>query len=202
VKNFLATLLLSAGTPMILGGDELRRSQKGNNNAYCQNNEISWYDWTCLQKHADIHRFCARLIDFRKRHHALRRPDFFKGTDGDENAIPDITWYDETGGFPDWSAVDLRIAALIDGSRDDCCGEIDDNHVYMAFNASPEASVFVIPRLPDGKTWSRAIDTSLDSPEDCVEPGCEVTLEPLEAYRVESRSLVVLLSETEKRIAS
>ena len=102
VKNYLATLLLSLGTPMILGGDEMRRTQRGNNNPWCQNNEISWYDWRLLEMHADIHRFCREAIAFRKRHPAFLRPEFWNGRDSSHNLIPDITWFTEAGLPADW----------------------------------------------------------------------------------------------------
>lgn len=194
VKNYFASLLLSAGTPMILGGDEFRRTQKGNNNAYCQDNDISWHDWTFLERHADVHRFVAELIAFRRRHHALRRLDFFRGIDNGSNSIPDISWYDETGRTPDWSRLDLRIAALIDGDKDDCCDEIDDAHIYLAFNGSAEAAVFTIPVLKESFQWRLALDTALPSPSDIAEPGMETTLDESGKYRLEGRSVAVFLA--------
>ncbi len=93
VKNFIATLMLSQGVPMLLGGDEFRRTQGGNNNAYCQDNELSWYDWNFVKKHKEIVRFTKELIAFRKRHPCLRRTHFFSGQDTDQDGLLDISWY-------------------------------------------------------------------------------------------------------------
>ena len=195
VKNFLATLLLSIGTPMILGGDEFRRTQGGNNNAYCQDNETSWYDWRFLAVHADVRRFAKECIAFRLRHPAFRRPEFFTGQDADFNSTPDITWFDEAGASPDWAVVDSRIAARIDGSKADILADRDDNDFYLIFNARPESAVFKLGPAPLARRWHRAIDTSLPSPEDIALPGEEPVLVPQDEYAVAPRSFVLFLSK-------
>jgi isoamylase len=196
VKNFLATLLLSIGTPMLLGGDELRRTQKGNNNAYCQDNETSWHDWSLLKAHADVWRFARGLVAFRMRHPAFRRPEFFTGQDADFNSTPDITWFDETGKAPDWARVSGRIAARIDGSKADIVADRDDNDFYIIYNAEAESSVFSIGPAPMARNWYRAIDSSLPSPEDLCESGSEPILTPQDEYAVAPRSIVVLISRS------
>jgi glycogen operon protein len=95
IKNFLATLFISRGIPLLLGGDEFRRSQQGNNNAYCQNNEVSWFNWELLGKNREIFRFSKEMIAFRKRHRVLRDNKFY-GTE-------DILWFNFDGEIPDWS---------------------------------------------------------------------------------------------------
>src|SRR6185295_1268935 len=94
-KNMLATLLLSQGVPMLLAGDEFRRTQQGNNNAYCQDNETSWVDWSLLERHAEIHRFTERMFAFRRMHPVLRRSSFYSNSD--------VSWFDAAGVTPDWS---------------------------------------------------------------------------------------------------
>ncbi len=101
-KNLLACLLLAQGVPMILGGDEFGRTQRGNNNAYAQDNEISWFDWTLMERHAEFLRWVRELIALRRRHHSLRRTQFLTGT-GRDGSPPDITWFGPDGGPPDWS---------------------------------------------------------------------------------------------------
>ena len=197
VKNFLATLLLSIGTPMLLGGDEFRRTQRGNNNAYCQNNEISWYDWSMTETHAGILRFTAELAAFRMRHPALRRPEFFTGQDSDFNAIPDITWFDESGKSPDWARIERRIAARIDGSKADIIADRDDNDFFLIFNAAEESAVFKLCPAPLARRWYRVLDTSLPSSEDIVTPGNEVIVAPQSEYAVSPRSMVLLISKAE-----
>jgi isoamylase len=195
VKNFLATVLLSLGTPMLLGGDELRRTQKGNNNAYCQNNEISWYDWEFKDGHADILRFCRLLIAFRRNHPAFHRPEFFNGKDRDRNRIPDITWFDEKGREMQWGKADRLLAYRLDGSKAEIAADRDDNDFYLMFNALGEDREFVICAAPGGKSWHLAVDTGLPSPEDFPEPGGEPALEPHDRHTLQSRSMAVLLAE-------
>jgi glycogen operon protein len=193
-KNFLATLLLSIGTPMLLGGDEFRRSQGGNNNAYSQDNETSWYDWEAGKSHEDLRRLVKGLVDFRMRHPAFRRPEFFTGQDADFNSTPDITWFDELGASPDWAKIDSRIAARIDGSKADIISDRDDNDFYLIFNAKDESTVFMIGPAPMARHWHRVLDTSLPSPEDLAETGCEPILVPQDEYAVSSRSFVLLMA--------
>jgi glycogen operon protein len=193
-KNFLCTLLLSIGTPMLLGGDEFRRTQEGNNNAYCQDNETSWYDWGRMARHADLVRFTKDLIAFRMRHPAIRRPEFFTGKDADFNAAPDISWFDESGKNPDWATIDDRIAARLDGSKADILADRDDNDFYLIFNAKDESAVFTIGKAPRARLWYRAIDTSLPSPEDIAPSGQEPILKPQNEYAVAGRSFVLLVS--------
>lgn len=166
IRNFLATLILSIGTPMLLGGDEIRRTQGGNNNAYCQDNILSWTDWTRLETHADIHRFCRGLIRFRMRHPAFRRSEFFTGADTDGNEMPDITWYGEDGGPPDWSSIDLTLAALLDGSKAETRGDVTDSDFYLMFNASDRPVIFRIPARPGKAPWHKVIDTAARPPGD------------------------------------
>jgi glycogen operon protein len=195
IKNFLATLMLSQGVPMLLGGDEFRRTQRGNNNAYCQNNEISWYDWNLLQKYRETFRFTKEIIAFRKRHPSLRRARFFTGRDNALNGIPDINWHGTALNKPDWSKKSRSLACLIDGSRLETDAEYDDNDLYLIFNASEKSLAFSLPKLPSGRKWWRAIDTSLPSPQDIVPDGKEVFIKPNSRYTAASRSTVVLISK-------
>jgi len=195
VKNFLATLLLSLGTPMLLGGDEMRRTQLGNNNPWCQNNEISWYDWRLLEAHADIHRFCREAIAFRKRHPAFLRPEFWNGRDAGHNAIPDITWFTEAGLPADWSPESRTLALLIDGNKADIDADRDDNDFFVMYNASEEEVIFTLAPIPPGKEgWHRAIDTALAPPLDIAAAGDEARVQT-ETYRVAGLSMATLLSK-------
>jgi isoamylase len=194
VKNFLATLLLSLGTPMILGGDEFRRTQRGNNNPWCQNNEISWYDWRFLKQHPDIHRFCRELIRFRLRHPAFLRPEFYNGKNSPHTTIPDITWLTDQAEPADWAPEHRTLALLIDGNKSEIDADRDDNDILIMFNASTEEILFTLAPIPEGKEgWYRAIDTGLPTPRDIVLPGQEERVNR-ETCHVEARSTVVLLS--------
>ena len=197
VKNFLATLLFSTGTPMILGGDEIRRTQRGNNNAYCQNNGLSWFDWEKRREHADILRFCRELIKFRRRHPAFKRSDFFSGQDISLNGLPDITWYDEALSTVDWSRSINLLSILIDGSKAEIQADRDDNDFFLLFNATEKAVRFRLAPPPSGKVWQRKVDTAADP--DILEMGTSETLPDQKSYLVEGRSFVLLLSDPQRR---
>ena len=102
MKNFACYLLFSSGTPMILGGDEFARTQQGNNNAYCQDNEISWFDWTAAERNRDLMEFFRKAIAMTRRFPILQRRKFFLGKDLDDDGVPDLTWYSPDLGSPDW----------------------------------------------------------------------------------------------------
>jgi glycogen operon protein len=195
LKNFFATLMISLGTPMILGGDEIGRTQRGNNNAYCQDNEISWYDWSLLEKNWGLFRFVKEMIVFRLRHHGFMRPEFYTGRDGNYNAIPDIAWFDEDGETPLWDKLGPCLALRMDGSKADTLDDKDDNDFYIMFNTGLDPVVFRVAKAPAGKTWVRAVDTSFNSPEDILLPGFERPLSAQNRYPVKARSLVILISK-------
>ena len=193
VKNLLATTVLSLGTPMLLGGDEFARSQCGNNNAYCQDNETSWFDYRRIHEYEDLHRFVRELIRFRREHPSLSRPSFFTGHDNSRNDYPDISWHNEHGGTTDWSSRQNLLAMLIDGDRGETRAEDDDNDFYFMFNATGKEHLFTLVPPPRGR-WHRVIDTYRSRGDDIVPMGGEVALTEGQHYRVHSHSLVVLLA--------
>ncbi|MBN2875227.1 MAG: glycogen debranching protein GlgX [Spirochaetales bacterium] len=195
-KNYLATLLLSIGTPMMLGGDEFGRTQRGNNNAYCQDNELSWFDWSLRVANTGLLRFVREVIAIRHKHPAFRRPDFFTGKDANFNAVPDIAWYAPDGTEPSWEDMPSAIAVRMDGSRADIMAEHDDNNFFIMFNATPEPLDFVVPRPQAGWEWHRAIDTALDSPDDIAPHGAEPLVPRKGGYHVMPWSMALLLSRT------
>lgn len=202
VKNFLATLLLSQGTPMINGGDEFRRTQQGNNNAYCQHNEISWYDWSFLEKYGDVHRFARLVIAWRQAHPVFRRTTFFTGRDLDDDQFKDIHWYGPSGHDADWDPTDKWLMCTMDGAREETGAERDDVDVLMMFNADEQSRLFYLPPTPHEGVWHRVIDTSLDCPDEIYPPGQEVELEPAIAYHVKGRSMVILISGWETKTSN
>jgi isoamylase len=164
---------------MLLGGDEFRRTQEGNNNAYCQDNEISWYDWSLLEKHRELHRFTRGMIAFRHAHPVLRKEAFY--TDAD------IQWFSPQGTAPDWlDAGEKRLACLIRGQS--------EPDIYLMFNASSEAVAFVLPPTPRGGKWHLAADTFRSAPQDLPEIGKEIVLDDQAGYQVGSRASVILLA--------
>jgi glycogen operon protein len=161
-RNFTTLLLLAMGTPMLSMGDEVRRTQRGNNNAYCQDNELSWLDWTLLERHRDLHRFVKSLIAFRLRRDVL----------GDRAGLTlnqllrraRLEWHGVRLGRPDWSDSSHSLAFTLTslGGR---------FRVHGMLSAYWEALAFELPRPGDldGEPWRRWIDTSLPSPEDVVD---------------------------------
>ena len=194
MKNFIASMMVSLGTPMILGGDEMGRTQGGNNNAYCQDNEISWYNWSLLSENSGYYRFVKEIIAFRKRHTGFMRPEFYTGKDGNYNAIPDIAWFDENGNTPDWDDIGPCIAFRLDGSEADKLADKDDNDFFIMFNSAKEAVKFRVSDPLDGKKWMRAVDTSFPSPLDILPQGKEAELDDTVFYKVAEQSMVILIS--------
>ncbi|GHU12316.1 glycogen operon protein GlgX homolog [Spirochaetia bacterium] len=195
IKNFFTTMMVSLGTPMILGGDEMGRTQKGNNNAYCQDNEISWYDWTFPERNKGLFRFVREIIAFRRRHPGFMRPEFYTGRDGSYNAIPDITWFTEKGGVPDWDKIGYCIAFRMDGSKADILADKDDNDFFIMFNGNSKKVDFTVCDPLSGKRWVRAVDTAMKSPNDILAPGSEQPLDNPRKYPVQGRSMVILISQ-------
>jgi glycogen operon protein len=193
-KNFISTLLISLGTPMLLGGDEMGRTQRGNNNAYCQDNEISWYDWSLLENFSDLYRFTREMIAFRRRHPGFMRPEFYTGHGGSYNGIPDITWFDARGNPPDWEQIDACLAMRIDGSKADSQADRDDNDFFIMFNSGGNAASFTVCEPPVDKVWMLAVDTGLSSPNDILPAGQEKPLFFPNVYFVKEKSLVILVS--------
>jgi len=192
IKNFLVTLMLAQGVPMLLGGDEFRRTQGGNNNAYCQDNEISWFNWNLLKKHEEIFRFTKGLIAMRKEHSSLRRVHFFSGADHNQDGIPDIRWYNAMGAQPDWDAEGSSLACLISGRNEETGAPQDDNDFYLIFNAGSTLLTFSLPRPPSGKSWWLSVDTAQPAPRDILPAGQEIKAD--KKYTAQSRSVVVFIS--------
>ena len=191
VKNFAAILLLSQGVPMFVAGDEVRRTQKGNNNAYCQDNEISWFDWTLLEKNYDIFRFFKQMIAFRKSHPTLQRSRFFTGQIN-QRGLPDISWHGCRLHSPGWYDPSSRVLAFTLGSFSEQENSVYDADLHIILNMEWEDLDFEIPALAERK-WYKVIDTSLPSPLDIVEPGAE-TLISGNICHVTNHSVVVLIS--------
>jgi isoamylase len=183
IKNFLLTLFISRGVPMLLGGDEFRRTQRGNNNAYCQDNEVSWFDWSLPEKHKEIERFTRGMIAFRRAHPVLRRETFY--------ADEDIKWFGPNGAPPDWADQRQKsFACLILGQT--------EPDLFLLFNADTRSVDFSIPAVLTGKIWRLAVDTSRSAPDDLFDPGKEPSLQGQIGFRLEPRSSAILLTDGEE----
>ena len=185
VRNFMAILLLSRGVPMFVAGDEVRRSQGGNNNAYCQDNEISWFDWNLVNKNSDLLRFYKGMIHFRKMHAAVRRGQFFTGA-VNERGLKDVSWHGTKLNQPGWDDANARSLAMT------LAGFGPDPDLHVMFNMFWDSLQFELPVVP-GRRWRLAVDTAQPSPHDLADPGTEPDV-PGNTYRVEARSIVVLIN--------
>jgi isoamylase len=185
VKNFLTTVMLSGGVPMFVMGDEVRRSQSGNNNPYCQDNQTSWFDWSLLSKHADVLRFVKLLIERRLNRdveHERRRLSLGQSLREVKHA-----WHGARLNQPDWSPFSHSIALS---------GELKNEGVlvYMVLNAYWEPLEFELPKLNGNKrTWRRWIDTALEPPNDICEWNAEHPVTG-PTYRAGARSVAVLIA--------
>jgi glycogen operon protein len=185
-KNFAAILLLSHGVPMMLAGDEFARTQQGNNNAYCQDNEISWVNWRLAENNADLVRFFRLLIAFRKRSSLVRRSRFaFHGEDGFY-----VTWHGMKRDQPGWD-YESRVIAMqltqlgVNGTRED---------MHFIANAHWEDHDFDLPQIGE-REWFRLADTAQLSPLDVAEDGQEFPLLSQDSYLVRARSVAVFVSK-------
>ena len=188
IKNFLIYLMVSQGVPMLLAGDEMRRTQGGNNNAYCQDNEISWLDWNLAQKNAGLVRFTKNLISYRKAHNVFSRTKFF--TDSyDKDTVPEIAWYDINAKNPDWTKQKRFLGFKLNGAG------TGDSDFYIATNTDIYDLTITLPALSDGRQWYLVADTSLDSPEDMAQQGCEELLREQRRYVLLSGATVMLIGK-------
>ncbi|MFH0754012.1 MAG: glycogen debranching protein GlgX [Candidatus Omnitrophota bacterium] len=194
MKNAVAMLLVSQGTPMILAGDEMGNTQWGNNNAYCQDNEISWIDWQALKKDPELFKFFSRMIAFRKAHPVLRSREHFQNRDYMGSGYADITWHGQKAWNADWSFESRRIAFLLCG-RHAKGGSVDDDGIYVAMNMHWEAGVFEMPTLPHGMIWHVFANTDAPSPQDIWPPGQEKKLSNQNSFLVGARSVVILVGK-------
>ncbi|MEA2477000.1 MAG: isoamylase [Actinomycetota bacterium] len=194
-RNFIATLALSQGVPMILGGDEMGRTQHGNNNAYCQDNEISWFDWSDRDENLALLGFTRRAMDFRRRHPTFRRRGWFRGRPLHGSGVSDIGWFNPDGlemTEEQWQEGSAKsIGVFLNGDALPDPGphgeKVTDDSFLMLFNAYGDTIEFTLPKREWGDEWIVDLDTSEDSPEQPPKV-CKAG----ETVAVEGRSLQVL----------
>ena len=198
MRNMFATLLCSQGIPMICGGDEVARTQQGNNNAYCQDNAISWTNWDLDDSQKDLLEFVSKLIHLRLEHPVLHRRRFFTGREpGDpDDKIPQVEWMDHTGSImdmEDWSNTHaFSVMIYLNGSdipeADWYGNQMVDNNFILIFNAHYEPIMFTLPDERYGKKWRLVVDTH--NPK-----GPELNYEAGFAITAQSRSFLLLMSD-------
>ena len=197
MRNMLATLLLSQGTPMLTAGDEVARTQQGNNNAYCQDTEISWVNWDVPESGQQLNRFVQTLTWLRHRYPILRRERFLAGEFNEALGVKDVTWINATGAEMSeegWTDTNMRCFGMLMDGRAQSTGigrRGEDATMLMVLNGWHDLVKFTLPQHPGGMSWSRLIDTNIpdDKPGSAAFPFGEV-------YGVTARSLLLFVLES------
>ncbi len=215
-RNAMALLFLSQGVPMLSMGDELSRTQNGNNNAYCHDEPWNWLDWSGFDSGAveemisggtgetinsvtGLHRFVSLLAKFRQSHSKLRQAEYFIGADIQGYGYPDISWHGVKANEPDWGADSRSLAFMIAGDLARSSGPEAD-FIYAAFNMWHEPLSFGLPKLPDGMRWFQVMDTGRNSPEDFLPPGSQQLLNDQTTISLRDRSVVLLIGSRAGRL--
>ncbi|MCR5216147.1 MAG: alpha-amylase [Lachnospiraceae bacterium] len=210
-KNALLMVFLSQGTPLLLAGDEFGNSKSGNNNSYCQDNEVSWLNWKELEKNRDLFEFTKQLIEFRKNHRILHMPTALRDMDYCGLGYPDISYHGEHAWFGDFATYQRQLGVLYCGAYGTMLEkknsatleemetgskvESEDSMIYVAYNLHWEVHTLALPKLPDGRRWRIYMETgvvdggmSKSQGESAFYPDSEILVGP--------RSITVLISET------
>lgn len=192
MKNAVTILLVSQGVPMLLMGDEIARTQDGNNNGYRQDNEISWFDWTLTEKNADILRYFQQMVAFRRAHPALRSGYYFRYEDYNKVGSPDMSWFSTEALAGDEKDERLTLAFMLTGAYAKG-GLAQDDDIFVALNMHWEDQSFTLPKLAKKKAWRVFANTGADSPNDIFDLGSEPKLDDQKQIVLKSRSVVVLV---------
>jgi glycogen operon protein len=177
MRNCFTMLLISQGVPFLYHGDEFARTQHGNNNAYCQDNDIAWVDWGLARKNAGLVRFVRMMIALRKKHFALSREQF----------VQRVSWHGHKLGEPDWTGMSRTLAFHLHRQQ-------THPDLYVIFNSHWESYRFQLPHLDGHWHWKRLVDTNLAAPDDIVEDQHAIALHPADHYIMSPRSAVILIA--------
>lgn len=191
-KNALVMLLMSQGVPMLLGGDEMARSQGGNNNAYCQDNRISWIDWKNTEKNTEILEFTKGLLSFRKAHPILHMPEEMRLMDYKSCGYPDLSYHGEKAWYPDFGTYGRHLGIMYCGLYADRGNGRPDDFIYLAYNMHWDKQAFALPALPEGYMWRVAADTDADG---IYEEGKEPILDNQRTIETGPRTTVILIGK-------
>jgi isoamylase len=194
MKNAVALLMVSHGVPMLLSGDEVGRTQDGNNNTYCHDNPLSWFDWTLAGEDTGLLRFVKHCIAFRHRHTVLRPTQHLRNSDYLGLGSSDISWHGTQAWNADWSAESRLLAFMLDG-RYARGGQQSDDSIYVAMSSHWEPLVVELPVPPAGGSWHVFANTGADSPGDVYAPGTEPLLPRQRELLVGARSVVILVAK-------
>jgi glycogen operon protein len=194
MRNAAAMLVMSQGVPMILMGDEVARTQYGNNNTYCHDNELNWMDWMLAETNSDLLRFYQKLISFRHAHAVLRNRWHLSNRDLVGSGYADITWHGTQAWNADWSPSSRILAFMLCGKHARG-GTAQDNYIYVAMNMHWESHWFELPGLPDNFSWYLFANTSMPAPLDICDPGEEIELDDQRLFLVGGRSVSILVGK-------
>jgi glycogen operon protein len=194
IKNAMTILMLSQGVPMILMGDEMGRTQKGNNNTYCHDSEFNWLDWSFTKKNFDLLSFARHIIHFRRQHPILRNKEHYSNRDYKESGYADITFHGTKAWHADWSESNTVFAFMLDGHHAKN-GFVKDDTIYVAANMHWDALEFELPQLSENRKWYLSVNTSMAPPETFYPLQCEPVLENQSGFIVGGRSVIVLIGK-------
>ena len=192
IKNLMTTLVLSQGVPMLVAGDEFRRTQKGNNNAYCQDNDVSWLDWSLAKRNEAMLRFTRILIHFRQNQPSLRKSEFLTGQ-ASQAGIKDVRWFNVFGLDVQWDSDELPISCLLRTPTNHDETISSGNDLFFLFNSTSDAHRFAIPEIIKSELWNLFLDTSLPEFHEIFPDGSGPPLG--NHYLVSSKSTAVFLAQ-------
>ena len=195
LENAILLLMLSQGTPLIYGGDELGNSQKGNNNAYCQDNETGWVDWSRSRKFADFTKFVQDVIRFRKEHPILHMPCELRPTDYRSLGWPELSYHSERAWFSNKENNSRHMGILYCGGYARTKEDKEDDFIYVMYNMHWNSFTFALPDLPEEKHWYLAVDSGKKAEEAVCLPGTEKKITEKKSFEVEGRTIVVLIGK-------
>ncbi|MDD3859793.1 MAG: glycogen debranching protein GlgX [Bacteroidales bacterium] len=194
IKNALSILFVSQGVPMILMGDEMGRTQYGNNNTYCHDTELNWLNWDLIKKNEDLYNFAKHIISFRRTHPVLRNSQHFRNMDYMNTGYPDISFHGKQAWQADWSESSRLLAFMLDGGHAKN-GNYKDNTIFVAMNMFWEACSVELPKLQNGKSWFLSVNTDMQPPFDFYGVSYEQKLEDQNSLILGPRSVVILIEK-------
>ncbi|MEM7110986.1 MAG: glycogen debranching protein GlgX [Chloroflexota bacterium] len=194
IKNGVAILLMSQGVPLILMGDEVGHSKDGNNNTYCQDNELNWFNWDLVKQNHDLFRFFKGCIAFRHAHPILRNRVHFTHQDAVGSGYPDISWHSEVAWQANWQDYARTLAFMLCGQHAHE-GYQPDDYIYVGMNMHWESHTFELPRLPVGLRWYIFANTSALPPYDIYEIGEEPLIQDQNRFMMGPRSVIILVGK-------
>ncbi len=198
IKNMFATLLISQGVPMIVFGDECRRTQNGNNNAYCQDNAMSWFNWSLVEKNNDLWRFCQTVIHFRRMEPTIRQTNFLRGLPLKPGGLPDVSWHSPNGGPVDWRCEERGLTYLLAALPSQDPVAPPNHNIMILFHSAVDPRVFTIPQIARHLPWKTFINTSAESPADAY-PLLDGPPPPADGrILLEGRSMMVFVAKDTK----